>query len=243
MKTLVIYRCCDAELQPSQFKHVRPSWFNKLKCFKSVWDECNAGNPFLTDLIVVHDGAKRELYEYISKKTNKIHKINYNSNNLSLYETFDIADKYFNREPGGNPEYDVIHFIEDDFLVRPKFLHAMYYGTKAFGLTTGFDHLDRYKRTDDATLGKEYVAFSMSTYCHWRTVESTTCTWSCTRDMWKNISPTVRKHGLQDRELFRDLYSQGIRLWSPIPGYSTTLDVNTLSPGIDWITVNHAVQL
>ena len=237
MKSLVIYRCCDAELEVNEFKSVRPNWFNKLNCFKSYWDEYTR-NPGLFDFIVLHDGPKKQFYDYIASKTSNIVKIDSRSNNTSLYKTFDIADRGFEDE-----SYKCVHFIEDDFIARPGFLMAVQKATERFGLATGFDHLDRYKRTDDITLGKDYVAFLKATNCHWRTAESTTCTWSCTKEAWNFIMPTVHKHGLQDRELFRDLYSQNIRLWTPLPGFSTTLDVNTLSPGIDWKQVNDLIKL
>lgn len=237
MKSLIIYRCCDAELETREFKSIRPVWFNKLNCFKSYWDEYT-GNSEMYNFIVLHDGPKKHFYNYISSKTSNIVKIDNCSNNASLYKTFDIADIEFERS-----SYSCIHFIEDDFIARPGFLMAMQKGTEKLGLATGFDHLDRYKRNDDVTLGKEYIAFLKSTNCHWRTAESTTCTWSCTKEVWERIKSTVRKHGLQDRELFRELYTKNIRLWTPLPGFSTTLDTNTLSPGIDWKQVNDLIKL
>lgn len=237
MKSLIIYRCCDAELNVVEFKGVRPSWFNKLKCFRSYWDEYEKHKKDY-DFLVVHDGDKKGFYEYITGKTNNIVKINYKSNNRSLYETFDIAEQGFT---GKN--YKCVHFIEDDFLSRAGFLQTVQRGAEHFGLVTGFDHLDRYKRSDDASFGKEYIAFLKSTNCHWRTAESTTCTWSCSKDVWNIIQPVARKHGLEDREFFRELINQKIRLWTPIPGYSTTLDVNTFSPGIDWKQVNDLITL
>lgn len=237
MKSLIIYRCCDAELNSKEFKHIRPSWFDKLKCFKSYWDEYLNTVTGSYEFLVVHDGTKKAFYDYISSKTNNIVKIDYKSNNKSLYETFQIASESFNTE-----KFNSVHFIEDDFLARPGFLAAIQHGVNHFNLVTGFDHLDRYKRTDDVTLGKEYIAFLKATNCHWRTAESTTCTWSCSRSMWEDIKPTVLQYGLEDRELFRALFRKGIRLWSPMPGYSTTLDVNTFSPGIDWKQVNDLIK-
>ena len=237
MKSLIIYRCCDAELTVNEFKGIRPSWFNKLKCFKSYWNDYeNYRDSY--DFLVVHDGDKKSFYEYIASETSNIIKVNYKSNNRSLYETFNIAEQGFK-----DKDYKCVHFIEDDFLARPGFLHTVQRGSEYFGLVTGFDHLDRYKRSDDVSFGKEYIAFLKSTNCHWRTAESTTCTWSCSRGVWDTIQPTVRKHGLEDRELFRELIKQNIRLWTPMPGYSTTLDINTLSPGINWKQVNDLITL
>lgn len=238
MKSLIIYRCCDAELTKNEFKPSRPLWFNKLKCFKSFWDDYEKYLPRGFDFIVLHDGSKRQLYEYICGFTDSIIKINFNSNQLSLYETFNIAAHGF-----ANNNYNCVHFIEDDFLARPGFFHTIQNGTMHFGLTTGFDHFDRYVRNDDITQNKECIQFLNSTNCHWRTAESTTCTWSCTKEVWDKIKETVYFYGLYDRELFRNLYKRDIRLWTPVPGYSTTLDSPSLSPGIDWKQINDKIDI
>jgi len=48
---------------------------------------------------------------------------------------------------------------------------------------------------------------------------------------------------LHDRDNFRSLISRGIRLWRPIPGYSTHDRVKRLSPLVDWRTVREALSL
>lgn len=239
MKYAIIYRCCDAEMDANEFKHIRPHWFDKRKCFQSILiSSLNASCE--SELIILHDGVTGGLHEYISRKSSvccKMRNVEYFSNERSLVETFKIADDLF---AAGT---DVVYFAEDDFLHSPNAVDVIIKGAQSFGLVTGFDHLDRYKRTDDVTRGHEFVAFSGKTNCHWRTAESTTCTWACDRDTWNKIRDDVYEYKLQDRELFRSLISKGVRLWTPIPGVSTTLDVTTFSPGVDWAGINNSITI
>ena len=235
MNSTIIYRCCESETSGGSLKHIRPLWFDKLKCLKSLLDGCH-----MTQFHAVHDGELGLVYNYLAARPGQIrhiHKINYESNEKSLIETFNIADGAF--EDGA----DVVYFIEDDFLHTEDAVSVILNGAYNFGLVTGFDHLDRYKRTDDLSYGKELILFSKKTNRHWRTAESTTCTWACNKQTWNQIRDNVRSFKLQDRELFRSLLQRGIRLWTPIPGVSTTLDVTAFSPGIDWEAVNNAVIL
>jgi hypothetical protein len=237
MKSLVIYRCCDSELDKKTFKIIRPDWFCKLKCFKSSIDYIDWDT---TDFFVIYDGEENSsFYKYIiGYEKVSIKRISVKSNRLSLLETFKYADAAFDNG------YEVVYFLEDDYLHTTNGINKILQGAQSFGLVTGFDHLDRYKRTDDITNGKDQIAFSKKTNCHWRTAESTTCTWACNKEMWTKIRVDARNFELQDRRFFRHLYSEkGIRLWTPIPGVSTTLDITTFSPGIDWEYINSSVNL
>jgi hypothetical protein len=223
MKLDIIYRCCNAEVnQP--FKWVRPTWFNKIKCLESFLNSVNYNRFYIGKVIFVHDGPKGELYDNIPKTFENI-TIDYKDNELSLLETFKIADTLSNN----------IYFVEDDYLHLKHSIQYIAQGVENFKLVTGYDHLDRYKRDDDITFGKEHIAFSKKTNCHWRTAESTCCTWATTRELWKGaVGDFAKTYRLQDRELFRGLYNQHkIRLWNPIPAVTTQVDIN-LSPGVDW---------
>lgn len=234
-KNIAIYRCCEAETHPSQFKHIRPEWFCKKKSFKSFWESAQSAG---CEVKILHDGDDGELLRYIRSITNIIpHKIRAKSNLHSLMQTFDMASDAFNNG------YDNVYFIEDDYLHTTEAVDVIFKAVENFKLVTGFDHLDRYIRNDDISFGKEYIAFSTKTNRHWRTAESTTCTWACTKSLWNDyLEDAARKHALEDRKLFRDLYNNNIRLWTPIPGVSTTIDINTFSPGINWARLNMSID-
>jgi len=238
MNYKIIYRCFSGEMEQHQFKHIRPKWFNKLNNFQSLINSVNQSLIVsYNNIHILHDGQPGQLSQYMSKYCNNINYISVNSNEKSLLLNYELGESLFNNGT------DVIYFVEDDYLHTLPAVDIILKGTEHFGLTTGFDHLDRYIRTDDISKNKESIAFSKRTNCHWRTVESTTCTWACTKDMWFCIKDDVLKYKLEDRSLFRSLYSKDIRLWSPIPGVSTTVDVNTFSPGTDWSKLNSEIIL
>lgn len=240
MKVSVIYRCCDLELNSDEFKGIRPDWFDKKICFMSLFENIKQSKFDIT-FNVLHDGDDKGFLSFIlekmyADKIGNFTKVDFKSNLKSLFKTFEIADGCFETS-------DIVYFIEDDYLHVEGALDVIINGTKVYGLTTGFDHLDRYKRNDDITLGKDYIAYSSSTNRHWRTAESTTCTWAVDKKTWNLIKDDVKHYALSDRELFRHLYKKGIRLWTPIPGVSTTLDYTTFSPGIDWKSINDFYKL
>jgi hypothetical protein len=219
----IIYRCCNAEVE-GNFKWIRPNFFDKIKCLNTFLNSVEHCSSVINKVIFLHDGPKGRLYENIPKKF-EIIEVDYRDNEKSLLETFKIADS-LNKH---------IYFIEDDYLHLEKSIDTIYNGVLNFKLVTGYDHLDRYTRTDDITMGKDYIAFSKKTNSHWRTCESTCCTWACTRDLWNStMKEAAYNFKLQDRDLFRYLITKkNIRLWNPIPGVITQVDQN-LSPGINW---------
>jgi hypothetical protein len=222
-KLNIIYRCCENETS-KPFRDIRPIWFDKLNCLKTFILSVEKNLDLIDNLIFLHDGPYGKLFEQIPKKY-EIQKISSNNNEDSLLKTFEIADSL-----SGD-----IYFVEDDYLHLINSIFTIYHGIKNFGLVTGYDHLDRYTRSDDITRGKEYIAFSKKTNCHWRTSESTCCTWACSRELWNSdIREIAYKFKLNDRDFFRYLFNEkNIRLWNPIPAVTTQVDIN-LSPCINW---------
>jgi hypothetical protein len=224
MKKLdIIYRSCELEVdQP--FKPIRPHWFDKLNCLKTFLESVDNCKEYINSVTFLHDGPKNTLFKNIPSKY-EIITIDVQNNEKCLLQSFEIANTLKNN----------IYFVEDDYLHLKHSIGAIFHGVQAFKLVTGYDHLDRYLRQDDITRGKEFIAFSKKTNCHWRTTESTCCTWACTRELWNSVlKDAVFKFKLNDRDLFRSMYlDNNIRLWTPIPGVTTQVDMS-LSPGIDW---------
>lgn len=222
----IIYRCCEAEITPP-FKPIRPSWFNKIKCLNSFLKALEYARNDISSVTFLHDGPKGELFNAIPKEYNII-SVDYCSNEQSLMKTFDIADEL---------SAENIYFMEDDYLHLEDSIYLAKIAVEKLKLITLYDHLDRYIRNDDVTLGNEYIAFLAKTGLHWRTAESTCCSWVCTRELWNEIKQDCRDFGLRDRDLFRNFYNKGLRLWGPMPGLVTQVD-DKLSPGIDWEALN-----
>lgn len=218
----IIYRCCESEVVPP-FKWIRPSWFNKLECLNTFLNALEKSKDVISSITFLHDGIKGKVFDNIPKKYN-VECVNFKNNEKSLLRSFDVADSL---------NANSIYFVEDDYLHLPNSINLIYKAVQKLRLVNGYDHLDRYIRVDDLTKDKESITFITETNRHWRTAESTCCTWAATRNMWNLIKDSARYFKLEDRKFFRNLIKNNIRLWTPIPGLTTQVD-DKLSPGIDW---------
>jgi hypothetical protein len=185
------------------------------------------------EMHVVLDGPRGELSEYIeSFKHTNIRQINANGNAASLLQVYDI---YLNEFKGKD-----VYFVEDDYLHLPQSLRIIQEGIERFNLVTGYDHTDRYTRTDDASFQRESIALGST--CHWRTVESTTCTWATKGEGWgEKLVKIAKQYLLEDRAFFRHLINSEIRLYTPMPGCTTHMNAYQLSPFTDWQTFNNSL--
>lgn len=241
MKIDIIYRCCEKETLPDMIRPARPQWFDKRLCYKSTWD-MTQNDPSTFSMHVIYDEApdysgitSRRLISYIESMRVSdcaIYKANYGSHTETIAHARKLADKLTG---------DWIYFCEDDYLHTPDAARVMLEGANKFDLLSLYDHLDRYTRTDDITTGKETVALTAS--CHWRTAESTCCTWACSRKLWNDIREVAWKHGPNDRSFFYELIEMGIRLWTPIPGRATHCMKGYMSPLVNWDEVAGGVRL
>lgn len=229
---IILYRASNYELEAITFKSNRPSWFSKKKCFKSIMNAFH--NLYQSgshcELHVVVDGPRGELSDFIESHQNvNVRYINANGNAACLSHVYDIYLNEFNKQD--------VYFVEDDYLHLPHSLNLIADGINKFKLVTGYDHTDRYSRTDDASYKQESIALGNT--CHWRTAESTTCTWATKGGEWGTKLVNIAKNYLlEDRALFRYLINSDIRLYTPIPGCTTHLNAFQLSPYTDWHIFN-----
>ena len=227
----VIYRFCENETD-GNLRDIRPEWFNKIACLQSFLDaiEYAENRKHINSVTFVHDGPEGPLLEYLNKSfwEPRIVKINYKDNLKSLLTTFDIADNLT-----GN-----IYFVEDDYLHTMMSISKIQQAVKNLGLVGGYDHPDRYTVTDDIPYELKIV-FDNDSNTHWRTSESTCCTWAVRRDIYESIKQDIRSFGIWDRELFRHFHRRGIPLWTSIPGLTTQVD-KCMSPGVNWKQVSWA---
>lgn len=227
----IIYRCCGKETGALPKRDIRPPWFCKLKCLKSICDMLPIGG---FSLHILYDGPDSALLDYILHDSVNFSTITRTNENgyESIRHQWPIADAL-------NGEY--IYFVEDDYLHTPDAAKILMEGSDKFGLITLYDHLDRYTRTDDITQRKESVAITKS--CHWRTAESTTSTFGIARRLWKDVRGLAVECGHHDRMFFRELVELGIRLWTPMPAQSTHCFTEFLSPLRDWKKIAEAITL
>lgn len=129
----------------------------------------------------------------------------------------------------------IIYFLEDDYLHREGWVDALF---EAFSLETDYvtlyDHSDKYTAYPKLQ-SKIFVTKS----CHWRTTPSTTNTYAMRFSTFKQDLEIHRRFSLNrkvssDHDKFLFLAKKGRTLISAIPGFSTHLDPEFLSPCIDW---------
>ena len=246
----IIYRTCGGEDTPAEHKRwrhykgdgaaptERTEWFDKRIYFTSFAREVDDE----VKVTVVYDGDKPLLRDYIvsnwidrHRDVFALHQVHVGNNRASLLECYKIADS--------DQVSDHFYFLEDDYLHRQGWLKVLREGfdvLPADALITLYDHPDRYTRRDDVTSGQDSIRLSKST--HWRTAESTTCTCAIRRSLWPRVRDVLRAGGVRDRETFRSLIQMGVRVWQPIPGYSTHDHVKRLSPLVDWRRVSEALS-
>lgn len=216
-----IYRCCESDTK-TQF---RPHWFSKKMCLENlVMTFQGQGYKFWA----IHDGPIGPLYDMLQEYEFEIIKIEKQSNEYSLVTSL---------ECGAYSQNSKIYFVEDDYLHTKQGNRLLNEGFELLNNTNTFislyDHPDRYVRTDDLDFGRTNVFAGK--VCHWRTAESTTCTWATTKDAYEEFAyDLAMKHLLNDREFFRSALQMGKKLITPMPGASTHCHIPFLSPIVNW---------
>jgi len=221
---------CENETD-GNLRDIRPEWFNKIACLQSFLNAVEFADSEVKSLTFVHDGPEGPLFDYLKQNSCHIVKVNHKDNLKSLLSTFDVAD-----ELGDN-----IYFVEDDYIHKIYSVDKIAKAVRTLGLVGGYDHPDRYTRNDDAPYDLKIVFDDESNY-HWRTSESTCCTWAARSDVYQLIKQDIRQFGIWDRELFRHFHRRGIPLWTSIPGITTQVD-KCMSPGQDWKLLSYTATI
>lgn len=223
----IIYRCCELETGNLPKKSARPNWFSKEQSLLNIIDIANRSSHS-SKFTMIHDGPSGPLEDIFKENcSGQLININYNSNHKSLIECLNYAK---------SSKADYIYFLEDDYIHRDGAIECLFDGLSLFpnSVISLYDHPDRYERTDDLDRGKSYIYTGKT--CHWRTAESTTCTWASSKYLYDNVLYDIAKqHCLNDRDFFRNLIvGPNIRLVTPMPAYSTHCHLPFLSPLVDW---------
>jgi GT2 family glycosyltransferase len=228
----IIFWCSGSELdgQIRPDKH-RPTWYDKKKNFKSLMNAAQG-----IDVYVIYDGQENDYTNYIkSQPIKEFTRINVGSGLESIKEVYRKISSLFDK-------YDHFYISEDDYMYLPDAFNVLLQGVNRIenSIFTLYDHPDRYTRTDDITYGQEKLTITDS--CHWRTAESTCSSFCVSKEILK-ANADIFTGQLPDRELSRELYRRGVRLWSPIHGRATHLNTLFMTPFIDWGKLNAHIQI
>lgn len=220
-KINIIYRGCNLEKPEQPLRYLRPNGFDKRKCFYTLHKTIQNYVENVDKIFIIIDGEKGYLSDYIESLGYEVMWIDFKSNEKSLKYCYDLATTI---EDSNN-----IYFIEDDYWHNENALEIINEGIEMFGLVTGYDHMDRYTRTDDIFYEKESIKLTKN--CHWRTAESTTCTWAVSRKIFDFVESIAKHELLEDRNFFRRIFlEKNIRLYTPIPAVSTHMAEGYMSP-------------
>ena len=132
----------------------------------------------------------------------------------------------------------IIYFLEDDYLHRRGWVSILREGIDLPGVDyiTLFDHRDKYFLQQYQGLKSELF---LSNSSHFRTTPSTTNTYAMkfatlVRDQEIHLAFSRGKKITEDHAKFLALSAKGARLISPIPGWSSHMEPEYMSPCIEW---------
>lgn len=213
----------------------RPKWFNREKIFDHFMATLFDQKYFdKVEYTAFHDCGNGSIED---------HFLNYKDvNKVSVYGGND-AQSFLNLlnyvKDQNYLDDDIIYFVEDDYLHREGWVDILLEGFEHIGADyyTLYDHPDKYYLPMYENLTSKIIA---TPSVHWRTIPSTTNTYACTMGtLKKHFDIHVKYCDLiekwtKDHDKFTHLWSKSSNLISCIPGYSTHVETNMLSPIINW---------
>ena len=207
-----------------------PDWFDREKIFDSFISTLDER----VDYTAFHDSGNGEIEDHFlnTKNVNKISKKGGNDAQSFLNLLNHVIEQNYSDD-------DIIYFLEDDYLHKQGWIDILSEGFEYIGADyyTLYDHPDKYQLPMYENLQSKIIATPST---HWRTTPSTTNTYACRfKTLKKHFDIHVNSCDLvekwtKDHDKFINLWSIGSNLVSSIPGYSTHVEGNMLSPTIKW---------
>lgn len=227
----VFVRHCN--VSPNSVNKERPSWFSKEKAFQNLLEtkDENTHVYVMLDTASVKDPGQHFTSKYDVDVVPMHGGTDAHSFRNMINHVCSLNKKI--------SEDAIIYLLEDDYLHLPGWTMAMReaFDSKIAPYVTLYDHLDKYRHPLYKGLKSEVF---VTESCHWRTTPSTTNTYAMLYGtLLSNKETHMKFSDLQvgytfDHDKFLYLASIGQRLVSSIPGLSTHVEEEFLSPVIDW---------
>lgn len=208
----------------------RPEWFNREKIFDLLLPTLDER----VDYVAFHDSGNGEIKDHFlqNKEVVKISQ----KGGSGAHSFLNVLNHVIKQEYDDN---DIIYFLEDDYLHKPGWVDILLDGFKYIEADyyTLYDHPNKYQM-ELITSFPTHLFVTPS--CHWRTTISTTNTYACRfKTLKKHFGIHVQYCDLEakwvkDHAKFTHLWNIGSNLLSCVPGYSTHVEENMLSPIVDW---------
>jgi hypothetical protein len=146
------------------------------------------------------------------------------------------------------PDDDIVYLLEDDYLHREGWGDVLkeIFESSNVDYVSLYDHMDKYIPGYFNVNAQGFVTqlFCTNSY-HWRSTPSTTNSYAMKfstlkRDIdihykWCDYEKVGKV--TQDHAKFCELWNSGKSLVTPIPGYSTHVENELMSPTIDWVKI------
>ena len=228
-KVHVFLRACYYSQASAHKKRLQG--FSHQRCFRNLTQTLDSKKASLTILL---DTAYRENERHyvLLQKSFPVIEISEGTEAGSFLRLLDYVETL------SLDEEAILYFVEDDYLHRPLWVDALLEGFSLPGISyiTLYDHRDKYLLSLYPFLTAWLFQTSLT---HWRTTPSTTNTYAMRCKTLKEHMQIHRAFSLNrkitaDHEKFCALAETGALLISPIPGWSTHMDCEFLSPCIDW---------
>jgi len=219
--------CNFSELSQNK---LRPEWFNREKIFDSLMLTLDER----VEYTAFHDSGNGEIKDHFlqNKNVNKI-----SEKGGSGAQTFvNLLNHVIKQDYNDN---DIIYFLEDDYLHKPGWINVLLDGFKYINADyyTLYDHPNKYY---PELIDKFSTSLFVTPTAHWRTTMSTTNTYACEfKTLKKHFNIHIQHCDLEakwvkDHDKFTHLWNIGSNLISCVPGYSSHIEENMLSPITDW---------
>ena len=222
----------------ASFGKERPSWFSREACLANL---VRTADVTLTDIHFVYDAHAGDISRHYLSNVPDVHIIDGGKEAPSYLALMDyISSKNL-------PDDAIVYIVEDDYLHRPGWCHVLLdgMGLPDANYVTLYDHPDKYVPHYDALRSR----IRMGSFCHWRTTPSTTNTFAVKfgtlkEDMDVHRASATGFNVSKDHERFMILAKERGRVfYSALPGFSTHVETNHLSPFFDWDRLSKASSL
>jgi hypothetical protein len=224
----IFQRHCNFSTQSAH--KPRPDWFDREKIF----DSFIATLDERVDYTAFHDSGNGNIEDHFlsDKDVKKVSMLGGNDAQSFLNVLNYVIEQNYD-------DNDIIYFLEDDYLHKSGWIDILLEGFEYIGADyyTLYDHPDKYYLPMYEDLQSKIIATPST---HWRTTPSTTNTYACKLETLKKHLPIHIKScdlvekWTKDHDKFTELWHAGSNLISCIPGYSTHVEGNMLSPTIEW---------
>ena len=211
----------------------RPDWFSRENCFANLLKTTSKHKD--VEITIMFDGEPSNdhfINKYSSSYSNLVTKKGGDDAKSFLNVVNYVAEQ-------NHSEDDIVYFLEDDYMHTNNWVDIMLEGFDSMSVDyiTLYDHNDKYFLSMYEGL-ESTILVTPST--HWRTTPSTTNTYACKFSTFQKHLDIHKEYCDLDRGFcddhnkFTRLWKEGSNLISSIPGCSTHVETEYLSPVVNW---------